>query len=45
MELFQTIMSFVVAFQILCVIVLGVMIKLNSHTIPKGRQGVPESKA
>lgn len=40
MELFKTLMAFVVLGQILFVVVLGIMIKLNSHTMPKGRQDV-----
>lgn len=45
MELIQTLMSFVVAFQILCVIVLAIAIKLNSHTMPKGLQDVSKSSS
>lgn len=45
MELFQTLMSFVVALQILLAIVLGILIKLNSHTMPKGRQDVTDAQS
>lgn len=40
MELFQSAMSCIVAFQIVLIIILAILIKLNSHTMPKGRQGV-----
>lgn len=42
MELFQTLMSYVVALQLVALIILAILIKLNSHTMPRGRQDVSE---